>query len=122
MRLGATISRLRAEKKLSQGELADALGVSRQSVSKWETDASIPELDKLMELRKNYLFKSGDAPIYAADGDETYRLGAAAPILSPGDLMGCVMLLRGEKDGARSDCDQSIVKTAAGLLGRQMES
>ena len=42
MSLGTTISRLRAEKKLSQGELADALGVSRQSVSKWETDASIP--------------------------------------------------------------------------------
>ena len=50
MSLGATISRLRAEKKLSQGELADALGVSRQSVSKWETDASIPELDKLVKL------------------------------------------------------------------------
>ena len=50
MSLGTTISRLRAEKKLSQGDLADALGVSRQSVSKWETDASIPELDKLVKL------------------------------------------------------------------------
>ena len=50
MSLGTTISRLRAEKKLSQGELADALGVSRQSVSKWETDASVPELDKLVKL------------------------------------------------------------------------
>ena len=81
-----------------------------------------PELEKLMELRKNYLFKSGDAPIYAADGEEKYRLGAAAPILSQGDLMGCVMLLLGEKDGPLSDGDQSIVKTAAGFLGRQMES
>ena len=50
MSLGTTISRLRAAKNLSQGELADALGVSRQSVSKWETDASIPELDKLVKL------------------------------------------------------------------------
>ena len=50
MSLGATISRLRAEKKLSQGDLADALGVSRQSISKWETDASVPELDKLIKL------------------------------------------------------------------------
>ena len=50
MSLGTTISRLRAEKKLSQGDLADALGVSRQSVSKWETDASVPELDKLVKL------------------------------------------------------------------------
>ena len=41
MSLGTTISRLRAEKNLSQGELADILGVSRQSVSKWETGVSL---------------------------------------------------------------------------------
>ncbi len=81
-----------------------------------------PELEKLMEQRKNYLFKSGDTPIYAADGEEKYRLGAASPILSQGDLMGCVMLLLGEKDGPLSEGDQSIAKTAAGFLGRQMES
>lgn len=50
MTLGENIARLRAEKRLSQGDLADALGVSRQSVSKWETDASVPELDKLVRL------------------------------------------------------------------------
>ena len=81
-----------------------------------------PELEKLMEQRKNYLFKAGDTPIYAADGEEKYRLGAAAPILSQGDLMGCVMLLLGEKDGPLSESDQSVAKTAAGFLGRQMES
>jgi len=37
-------------RKLSQEELADLLGVSRQSVSKWETGASVPELDKLVKL------------------------------------------------------------------------
>ena len=52
-----------------------------------------PELEKLMEQRKNYLYKNGDAPILAADGEEKYHLGAAAPILSQGDLMGCVLLL-----------------------------
>lgn len=81
-----------------------------------------PELEKLMEQRKNYLFKAGDTPIYAADGEEKYHLGAAAPILSQGDLMGCVMLLLGEKDSPLSEGDQSLTKTAAGFLGRQMES
>ena len=81
-----------------------------------------PELEKLMEQRKNYLFKAGDTPIYAADGEEKYHLGAAAPILSQGDLMGCVMLLLGDKDGPLSESDQSLAKTAAGFLGRQMES
>lgn len=50
MSLGTTISRLRAEKHLSQGELAEVLAVSRQSVSKWETDSSVPDLDKLVKL------------------------------------------------------------------------
>ena len=50
MSLGTNISRLRAEKHLSQGDLAEALDVSRQSVSKWETDSSVPDLDKLVKL------------------------------------------------------------------------
>ena len=50
MTLGQNISRLRTEQGLSQGDLADALEVSRQSISKWETDASIPELEKLLRL------------------------------------------------------------------------
>ena len=52
MDLGTTISRLRAQQGLSQGDLAEALDVSRQSVSKWETNASIPDLDKLIRLSR----------------------------------------------------------------------
>lgn len=52
MSLGTNISRLRAEKRLSQGDLADILNVSRQSVSKWETDGSVPDLDKLVKLSR----------------------------------------------------------------------
>ena len=50
MSLGERIFKLRTEKNLSQGDLADALEVSRQSISKWETNASVPELDKLIKL------------------------------------------------------------------------
>lgn len=50
MTLGQNICRLRTERSLSQGDLADALEVSRQSISKWETDASVPELEKLLRL------------------------------------------------------------------------
>ena len=81
-----------------------------------------PELEKIMEQRRNYLYKSGDTPIFAADGADKYQLGAAAPILSQGDLMGCVMLLLGENDGPLQESDQGLAKLAAGFLGRQMES
>ncbi len=50
MTLGENITALRTTHKLSQSELAEQLNVSRQSVSKWETDASIPELDKLIMM------------------------------------------------------------------------
>ena len=50
MTLGEKISELRNSKNMSQSDLAEKLDVSRQSVSKWETDSSIPELDKLIQL------------------------------------------------------------------------
>ena len=50
MTLGESITRLRTQKGWSQGDLADALDVSRQSISKWETDTSVPELEKLIRL------------------------------------------------------------------------
>lgn len=50
MNLGERIYELRNEKNLSQGDLADALDVSRQSVSKWENNMAVPDLDKLIKL------------------------------------------------------------------------
>lgn len=50
MNLGENIYRLRIEKNMSQGDLADALEVSRQSVSKWENNSAVPELEKLVKM------------------------------------------------------------------------
>lgn len=44
------LQKLRAEKNISQEQLADKIGVSRQSVSAWESGRSSPELDKLIAL------------------------------------------------------------------------
>jgi transcriptional regulator with XRE-family HTH domain len=50
MNLGENIYCLRSEHNMSQGDLADALEVSRQSVSKWENNSAVPELDKLVKM------------------------------------------------------------------------
>ena len=50
MNLGENIYRFRTERNMSQGALADALDVSRQSVSKWENNSAVPELDKLIRM------------------------------------------------------------------------
>lgn len=44
------LQKLRAEKNISQEQLADKIGVSRQSVSAWESGKSSPELEKLIAL------------------------------------------------------------------------
>ncbi|MBO5111693.1 MAG: helix-turn-helix transcriptional regulator [Clostridia bacterium] len=71
MKLNERIYSLRMAMKLSQGDLADALGVSRQSISKWETGAAVPEIDHLVRLSEIFgvtldeLVK-GEAPKEAA--------------------------------------------------------
>ena len=50
MNLGESIYKHRTGKNWSQTDLADELDVSRQSVSKWENNTAIPDLDKLIKM------------------------------------------------------------------------
>lgn len=54
MSLGERLLELRKSKHLSQEELADKLNVTRQTISKWETDQSTPDFDKIMPLCELY--------------------------------------------------------------------
>lgn len=50
MSIGERITELRTRKNLSQGELASALSVSRQAISKWENDQASPDTIHLIQL------------------------------------------------------------------------
>ena len=52
MNLSDNLKRIRKEHNLSQEELAEKLGVSRQSVSKWESGTAFPEMDKVIQICK----------------------------------------------------------------------
>lgn len=52
MSLSDRLLELRKKKNLSQEDVADILGVSRQTISKWETGLSTPEFDKIEPLAK----------------------------------------------------------------------
>lgn len=86
MTLGERIAYYRGALGLSQGELAEKLGVSRQAVSKWETDAGLPDLDRLIALSGLYNITldelvKGSAPSPApADGTQA---AAFPPEASP---------------------------------------
>ena len=75
MRLGETIYQLRTERNMSQTDLADALEVSRQAVSKWETGQSFPDVMNLIRLSELL-----DTDIeYLATGRRTY--GRRPPVV-----------------------------------------
>lgn len=50
MSIGERITELRKKQEMSQGQLADAMGVSRQAVSKWENDQTSPDTIRLIQL------------------------------------------------------------------------
>ncbi len=52
MNFSEKLQKLRKEQNLSQEELANMLDVSRQSVSKWESGTTYPEMDKLLAMCK----------------------------------------------------------------------
>ena len=66
MSTGEIIMKLRKEKGISQEQLAEKIGVSRQAVSKWESDVCLPEIDKVILLSDffgvttDYLLKGED--------------------------------------------------------------
>lgn len=98
MNLADRIQILRKSKGISQEELADKIGVSRQAVSKWESEQSTPDIEKLIlmsdyfEVTMDYLLKGiepmpdveeekGDARIFAAVGSALNFIGLVAAII-----------------------------------------
>lgn len=76
MTLGEKISALRNQHEMSQGDLAEKMNVSRQSISKWETDTSVPELDKLIQLSEVFHITldelvKGDVPPTHEENEDT---------------------------------------------------
>lgn len=60
MKFGSNLKELRKTKKLSQEDLAERVGVSRQSVSKWETGDAYPEMNNILMLCKIFNCKIND--------------------------------------------------------------
>lgn len=87
MSLGETIYTLRTRRNLSQGDLAEQLDVSRQSISKWETDRSVPELDKLVKMSRLFGVSLDELVLGAEKGPAEERgENPASQPLPPGGL------------------------------------
>ena len=83
MKIGSNIAALRKEKGITQEELANALGVSAQAVSKWENNSSCPDVSLLTDIADYFgvtvdaLLRSGAEELTRADSPSTDNNAAA---------------------------------------------
>ena len=104
MKIGEKITLLRMNKDISQEELAEMLGVSRQSVSKWEMGGALPQIDKVLQLSK----------IFGVSTDELLR--------DEIDISGLSSKPKKNKyfgtDGFRGEANASLTSMQAYKVGR----
>lgn len=95
MTLGEKIYKLRTKRSMTQEQLAEKIGVSRQYLSKWETDSAIPDIEKLKLLVEFYrsVRCSEDGKIYlklkcvlVQDSAETQMTGLVKTDESDGNI------------------------------------
>lgn len=77
-------------------------------------------LEETVEQRTLYTATDGETPILPTE-DAPHNAAVVAPILSAGDVLGCVCLLESEKGAAPSESDVHLSRVAAGFFGKQME-
>ena len=78
-------------------------------------------LEQIMENRGVY-GGDGQATLPAAEGCDTLCISVAAPILSSGDVLGCVLFAAQQDAAPFGETEQKLAQTVAGFLGRQMET
>ncbi|MCD8146957.1 MAG: AbrB/MazE/SpoVT family DNA-binding domain-containing protein [Clostridiales bacterium] len=82
---------------------------------------SLP-LENIMEGRQVYQYRPGEARLPLTDSYPEAAVFTAAPILSQGDVLGCVVLSGKETDSPMGETEYKLVQIVSGFLGRHMES
>ena len=80
------------------------------------------QLEQLMEGRQVYQHKEGEEAVPLCEGETRFALATAAPILSEGDVLGCVIFAGEGEDLRNGEVEYKLAQSIAGFLGRHMES
>ncbi len=84
------------------------------------------ELEQIISSRQLYQHREGSSPIYVTGDDSGRYISCAMPIISAGDLIGCVCTLEGGDKSSGEHCDMhlesKLVQTAATFLSRQHDT
>lgn len=96
-----------------------AAGIPRREI----LDKTISNhLEQLMENRQIYQRKAGDSPVELCEDRSELFLDVAAPILSEGDVLGCVVFAGKEPNRESTEVEYKLAQSIATFLGRHMES
>lgn len=97
--------------------VAIAGGAKRELLEKSVSSA----LESIMENRGVYRH-SGVSSIAVSDSEDSYGVSVAAPIISGGDIMGCVLFIAPRGSESAGELETKLAQTVSGFLGKQMES
>lgn len=106
---------LRAQRNMTQEQLAMLLGVSRQAISKWESEKAYPEMDKLLMICD--LFGCTLDDLVLGDVSASVNVGAAARGAAEGDHGSAARTVTGEGAG-----EPAYMKDADGNIGESARS
>ena len=81
-----------------------------------------PQLREIMEGRRVYRQQSGGSSLPVSSEDEQFCLSVAAPVLTEGDVMGCVLFVTPRGSVPGTEVEYKLAQTVAMFLGKQMES
>ncbi len=79
-------------------------------------------MEKIMEGRQLYQYQKGAAAIPVCEDAEEFCVETAVPILSEGDILGCVVFCAQHDALAPDEIEVKLAQTIAGFLGKHMES
>ena len=99
-------------------------GVPKKDYSEKSLSA---ELEHVMEGRNLYFHREGDAPMPVLSEDSAFEVSCAMPIISEGDVVGCVASVVDRtrdtrREAPTGEVETKLILTAAGFLGKQLET
>ena len=80
------------------------------------------QLGEIMAGRSVYRHSTGGSSTPVSTADEKYCISVAAPVISEGDVMGCVLFIAEKNSPPASEVEFKLAQTVANFLGKQMES
>ena len=80
------------------------------------------QLSEIMDNRSVYRHQNGGSSLPVSSAEDKYCLSVAAPVITEGDVMGCVLFITPKGSAPGTEVEYKLAQTVAVFLGKQMES